>query len=311
VGLTHFDEAPRNEVDVGHLRSTWSFLGEGAGSVTCGVRRLEIRPDGWSTPCHEHGREEEIFYVLGGGGLSWQDGKTSEIRAGDCVVYRPHRGAHSLHAFGEGLDVLAFGPKDADESVGFPRLGLALAGGRFTDGVAYYEDGGPRQFLREAELGPPELPEPGARPANIVNEADTEDGRLGKTAGAVDAGLNLVRFGPGETGPPPHCHSEEEELFVILEGTGTLELWPSPNAEFHGTQREDHELRAGSVVARPPGTRVAHALRAGPDGMTYLVYGTRKPNDLVFYPRSSKIFFRGLGVMARVEHLDYWDGEPR
>jgi uncharacterized cupin superfamily protein len=309
VGLTHFDEAPRNQVDVGHLRATWSYLGEGAGSVTCGVRRLEVQPGGWTTPCHEHGHEEEIFYVLGGRGISWHGGRTSEIRRGDCIVYRPHSGAHSLHALDDGLDVLAFGPRYADESVGFPRLGLALAGGRFTDGVDYYEDGAPRQFRRESELGPPELPAAGERPRNIANAADVEDGRLGKAAGAIAAGLNLVRLGAGETGPPPHCHSEEEEIFAILEGTGTLELWPSPNAEFHGVHREDHELRAGSVAARPPGTRVAHALRAGDDGLTYLVYGTRKPNDLVFYPRSSKVFFRGLGLMARLEHLDYWDGE--
>jgi uncharacterized cupin superfamily protein len=45
--------------------------------------------------------------------------------------------------------------------------------------------------------------------------------------------------------------------------------------------------------------------------MTYLVYGTRKPNDIVFYPRSNKIFFRGIGVITRVDHVEYWDGEPR
>ena len=47
----------------------------------------------------------------------------------------------------------------------------------------------------------------------------------------------------------------------------------------------------------------------GDDGCTMLVYGTRKPNDMCFYPRSNKIFFRGLGVIARVEHVTYWDGE--
>jgi uncharacterized cupin superfamily protein len=55
---------------------------------------------------------------------------------------------------------------------------------------------------------------------------------------------------------------------------------------------------------------MAHALRAGPSGMTYLVYGTRKPNDICYYPRSNKISWRGVGVIGRIEHLDYWDGEP-
>jgi uncharacterized cupin superfamily protein len=68
-------------------------------------------------------------------------------------------------------------------------------------------------------------------------------------------------------------------------------------------------LRAGSVVSRRAGLRVAHALRAGEAGLTYLVYGTRDPNDMAFYPRSKKICWRGLGLMARVEHVGLWEGE--
>jgi hypothetical protein len=33
--------------------------------------------------------------------------------------------------------------------------------------------------------------------------------------------------------------------------------------------------------------------------------------EVVLFPRSSKLFFRGVGVIARVEHVDYWDGKPR
>ena len=68
-------------------------------------------------------------------------------------------------------------------------------------------------------------------------------------------------------------------------------------------------VRRGHVVARPPGTRVAHAFEAGDTGLTYLAYGTHEPNDIAYYPRSNKIYWRGVGVMARVEKLDYWDGE--
>ena len=41
-----------------------------------------------------------------------------------------------------------------------------------------------------------------------------------------------------------------------------------------------------------------------------LVYGTRRPNDITYYPRSNKIAWRGVGVIGRVESLDYMDGEP-
>ena len=95
-----------------------------------------------------------------------------------------------------------------------------------------------------------------------------------------------------------HCHSLEEEIFVILEGDGTLLLDEVPTP-----------VRSGHVVARPAGTGISHVFRAGESGMSFLAYGTREPGDLCFYPRSGKIAFRGLGVIARVQALDYWDGE--
>jgi uncharacterized cupin superfamily protein len=109
----------------------------------------------------------------------------------------------------------------------------------------------------------------------------------------------------------PHCHSEEEEIFVILEGEGTLHLWPSPIlVERTGAEQEEIPIRPGHVIARPPGTRVSHWFRAGSSGLTMLIYGTRKPNDMCWYPRSNKIAWRGLGVIGRIEVLEYDDGEP-
>ena len=69
-------------------------------------------------------------------------------------------------------------------------------------------------------------------------------------------------------------------------------------------------MRRGHVISRPPGTRISHCLRTGESPLTYLAYGTREPNDMCYYPRSNKIFFRGLGLIARLEALEYGDGEP-
>jgi uncharacterized cupin superfamily protein len=310
VGLTHFDEAPRQELAIGHLNAAWSMLGEAAGCLTVGVRRIEVHEGGWSTPCHEHGQSEEIFYVLAGRGLSWQGGEVAEIGPGDCIVYLPRRGAHSVHGLTE-LDVLAFGPRSYDESPRFPRLGYTLVNGRFVQSEPGALEGYPIQFVRESELGPPELPpEPGPRPANIVNIADVEPttidrGRVSRSkrrpaeaAGSVTTGLVHVEVAPGKDGDPLHCHSLEEEIFVVLDGDGVLVL-----------DEEETPVRAGSVVARPAGTGVGHQLRAGAAGLTYLAYGTREPGDVCYYPRSNKISFRGVGVIGRIQQLDYWDGE--
>jgi uncharacterized cupin superfamily protein len=131
------------------------------------------------------------------------------------------------------------------------------------------------------------------------------------TAGSVQTGLKWSRREANAELAVPHCHSAEEEVFVVLEGEGTLELWPSPRLVAYGVQRETHPIRAGDVIARPPGTRVSHFITAGANGLTCLVYGTREPNDICYYPRSNKIGFRGVGLLGRIESLDYWDGEPR
>jgi uncharacterized cupin superfamily protein len=310
VGITHFDQAPQYERGIGHLRGRWTFLGNAAGSVGVGVRRIEIPAGGWSTPVHEHGREEEIFYVLAGRGLSWQDGRTAEIAAGDCIVYLPNDGAHTLHSL-DGLDALAFGPREYDESPGFPRLGLSFVGNRVTESLEGTVDGAPTQFVREAKLGAPELPfRPDPRPSTIVNLEAVEPevlrrrrvGRtrrnLGRAAGTLNTGLQHVEVAAGMESSAQHCHSLEEELFVVLDGSGTLVLG-----------EEEILLGPGHVVSRPPGTGVAHMFRAGEQGLAFLAYGTRNPGDVCYYPRSNKIAFRGVGVIARLEQFDYWDGE--
>lgn len=310
MGITHFDEAPAREFEVGHIAGRWTALGQAAGSITIGVRRIQIPAGSWSTPAHEHGREEEIFYVLSGRGMSWQRERTTEVREGDCILFMPRRGAHSLHAL-EDLDVLAFGPRHSDESPRFPRLGLSLVGNRAVESVPGSVEGVPVQFVREAELGPPQLPEAGERPPTIVNVQDVGGhswGRgsvrsfrrdLGRAAGSAITGLKHAEVEPGFAATPLHCHSHEEEIFVVLAGNGTLVL----------DGEAETPVRAGHVVARPPGTGVAHQFRAGDPGLTFLAYGTREPGDLCYYPRSNKVSFRGLGVIARLEPLDYWDGE--
>jgi uncharacterized cupin superfamily protein len=309
-GITHFDDAPAYDVALGHLRGHWTLLGEAAGSVNVGVNRIQLPAGGWSTPVHEHGRQEEIFYVLGGRGLSWQAGRTSEVGSGDCIVYSPRGGEHTLHAL-EDLDVLAFGPREYDEAVRLPRLAMSLLSGRAVESAPGTIDGAPFQFVRESQLGPPGLPaEPGARPSTIVNLAAVSPERmertrvvrtrrdLGRAAGSVRTGLKHIEVAPGKEASPQHCHSAEEEIFVILEGDGVLVLGDVPTP-----------VRRGHVVARPAASNVAHVFRAGQSGLSLLAYGSREPGDMCYYPRSNKISFRGVGVVARLERLDYWDGE--
>ena len=305
-GLVHWDDVEPQRDDEGHFGFAVRRLGRAAGCVAVTVNRAEISPGRWSTPAHVE--DEEIFYVLGGSGLSWQDGTVYEVREGDCVVHRARAEAHTLRGGDEGLDVLAFGRAGGDGHATLPRAGVTWLGSSWVASGL-----GDHPWDQEAAVGEPEVGEPEERPKNIVNVGDLEQERwidLADAAGSAKSGLNVVTVAPGKLPAPAHCHSAEEEIFVILEGDGTLELWPSPLAAERGAEREDISLRPGHVIARPPGGRVGHAFQAGPSGLTMLIYGTRRPNDMAWFPRSNKIFWRGLGVIGRIETLEYDDGEP-
>lgn len=322
--ITHWDELQGVRRERGHIAAEWTSL-TGSHSDMVGVQRIRIDPGMWSTPLHLEGREEEIFVVLAGSGVSVQDAGDGiegyAVRAGDCLVHRALEHAHTLQAGEDGLDVLAFGQRSYAANTLLPRAGVSWLG------PTWVLQGAPEDhpWAREAAVGAPEVTELSPPPERIVHvdevDATTRTGAtvarrardLGRAAGSERTGLKLYDVEPGKLMNPPHAHSAEEEIFVVLDGDGSLLVWPHPRAEteperFPGGE-EEHALRAGSTVAQRPGTGRATALRAGDRGMSVLAYGTREPNDITYYPRSGKVSLRGVGVIGRLAQLDYWDGE--
>jgi uncharacterized cupin superfamily protein len=309
MGVSHWDEVEAHRRAKGEMDATWQRLGDAAGTKGVGVNRVRVAPGKLPTPPHGHGASEEVFYVLSGSGLAWQDGEVHEIRPRDCLIYRADELEHTLVAGDDGLEYLVFGTRHPTEVGWLPRSGAVRFGWPWVSGRI--DD----PWELEAAGPPLAYGDPAPRPPNILNVDEVELERYGAATTAPlatderseQAGLHWEQLAPGRRGSVPHCHSEEEEVFVILEGSATLHLWPSPLSR---AERETIPLRLGHLVARPPGSRVSHAFRAGPDGVTMLIYGTRKPNDMAWYPRSNKIFWRGLGVVGRIETLEHHDGEP-
>jgi uncharacterized cupin superfamily protein len=284
------------------MAARWQRLGDAVGCTTIGVSRVRIDPGRLSTPPHSHGASEEIVFVLGGAGLSWQDEQVYELRPGDCIVHLADHEEHTLRGGPDGLDVLIYGTRRPTEIGWLPRSGAIRLGWPWVQGRT--DD----PWEVEAQADPLEFGDPAPRPANIVNvdEAEVDRGghsdcawetyHLSKAAGSMRTGLKHETVPEGKLNCPPHCHGSEEEFFLVLDGEGVCLLGD-----------DEFPVRRGSIVGRPPGTGVAHAFR-GP--LTLLLYGTREPNDICYYPRSKKIGFFGVGVIARIESLDYWDGEP-
>ncbi len=221
MGITHWDEAEKRRLERGQMAATWTNLGTPAGSYRCGVHRIEMAPGEQPTPAHVHGEAEEIFYVLGGAGLTWMDDKAYEVREGDCIVYQNFHEAHTLRAGDGGLDVLAFGAREYFPTGSLPRAGVMWG---ITGAIEEASLDELHPWDREPAIHWPE-PEP-ERPSTIVNVVDVEakvhGGRrrrdLGRAAGSRWTGMKHVECDPGVLSVVPHVHSIEEEIFVVLDG---------------------------------------------------------------------------------------------
>ena len=137
---------------------------------------------------------------------------------------------------------------------------------------------------------------------------DTATARLSPGTAATKLGASVDILAPGKVGCPYHLHHAQEEMFVILEGSGTLrvagELLP---------------IAQGDVIFIPPGPEYPHQIINTSDApLKYLSVSTQERPEICEYPDSGKYLATGslqssapFDVVARRgAELDYWDGEP-
>ena len=129
---------------------------------------------------------------------------------------------------------------------------------------------------------------------------DSVCGRLSTGTAARKLGAGYDILAPGQRVCPYHFHHAREEMFVILEGQGSLrvagELLP---------------LRAGDVVFIPPGPEYPHQIINTSDApMRYLSISTQELPEVCEYPDSAKLSVSGRGVYRVEDGVDYWHGEP-
>ena len=129
--------------------------------------------------------------------------------------------------------------------------------------------------------------------------------RIGAELGAEQIGCTLVELEPGKRAWPYHLHYAEEEMFVILEGEGTL--------RYDG---EKYPLRPGDVVFTPTGPGTAHQIiNSSRATLRYLAISPRADAEVAEYPDSGKIGAYGKGGEAfsflapKSAGVDYFDGE--
>lgn len=137
---------------------------------------------------------------------------------------------------------------------------------------------------------------------------DTLCARLALGTAARKLGASIDTVAPGMRSCPYHSHHAQEEMFVILEGEGTLRV-----------AGEMLPLRAGDIAFIPPGPEYPHQIiNSSGAPLKYLSISTRDMPEICEYPDSNKYLAmasseegkRFDALQRSGTNLDYWDGEP-
>jgi uncharacterized cupin superfamily protein len=107
--------------------------------------------------------------------------------------------------------------------------------------------------------------------------------RLGAAADAVRLGVAIIEIAPGMRSTPPHAHVDEDEVFLVLAGSGIS--WQSSGSK---------DVRAYAVgvddVLLHPAQGDAHTLIAGEEGLTVLVVAEGSRTHLTWLPRAKQFW---------------------
>jgi mannose-6-phosphate isomerase-like protein (cupin superfamily) len=91
------------------------------------------------------------------------------------------------------------------------------------------------------------------------------DAHFGRTPlNSEHLGVSHFRTGPGFRSEKGHSHREQEEIYIVVAGSGRIKL-----------NDEIVELRPWDTVRVAPAT--VRALEAGPDGMEFIAIGSDRP----------------------------------
>ena len=109
---------------------------------------------------------------------------------------------------------------------------------------------------------------------------------IGRTLGSASIGLAIQTVQPGHWSSRRHRHVFQEEILVVMAGTGTLH---------HGDER--HAVGPGDAVCYLPGDSEAHAFEnTGRADLVIWAFGNRFRHEVCIYPDQGVAFVEGLGA---------------
>jgi uncharacterized cupin superfamily protein len=116
-----------------------------------------------------------------------------------------------------------------------------------------------------------------------VGEMKAGRKRLGVAANALRMGVAIIEIAPGARSTPPHAHIDEDEVFLVLAGSGIS--WQSSGSK----DVRAYEIGVDDVLLHPA-RGDAHTLIAGDDGLTVLVVAEGSRTGLTWLPRAKQFW---------------------
>ena len=136
----------------------------------------------------------------------------------------------------------------------------------------------------------------------------SQSARLARGTAAKNMGASIDIVPPGKRSCPYHFHYVEEEMFIVLDGEGTLRV-----------AGEMLPIRAGDIMFIPPGPEYPHQiLNTSDKPLKYLSLSVNAETEICEYPDSNKYLaysrtkgplLEGGRMHRAKDNLDYWDGE--
>ena len=119
---------------------------------------------------------------------------------------------------------------------------------------------------------------------------------LGKAAGSEKVYVNIDSVPPNGYSTRYHSHSQQEEFFLVLEGSGILRI-----------NDTEVPITKGSFFAKPAGKGIAHTFfNSGTVPLQILDVGTTEPEDTCYYP-DEKMYMQKSNQIRRIFHEESLD----
>ena len=109
---------------------------------------------------------------------------------------------------------------------------------------------------------------------------------VGRNVGSDKIGLIVQTVAPGKRSSRRHRHLFQEELLIVMAGSGVL---------LHGDERVP--VTAGTCVCYRAGDPDAHTFEnSGEQDLVIWAFGNRFPHEVALYPDEGVAFVEGLGA---------------